>query len=52
MPTIAECLILFSNLLTSEAFNNFLLILGWATAFVFIFAFVDWVICLLTGGGS
>ena len=52
LPTIAECLILFSNLLTSEAFNNFLLILGWASAFVFVFAFVDWAIGLLTGSGS
>jgi hypothetical protein len=49
MPTIQESLLAFSQLITSGAFADFLLVLGWLTAFVFVMAFLTWVFRLVFG---
>jgi len=51
LPTIVESLVLFSQLITPEAFADFLLILGWLTAFVFVMGFITWLFKLAFGGG-
>jgi hypothetical protein len=50
LPTLQECLLSFSQLITPESISGLLLILGWLTAFVFVMAFLTWLFKLAFGG--
>ena len=49
MPTLEDCFLQFSQLLTREAVRYFMQLLGWAVAFVLVFALVYYAVTLAFG---
>ena len=49
MPTLEDCFLQFSQLLTREVLGYFMQLFGWAVAFVLIFALVYFAVTLAFG---